>query len=107
LVWMAFSDFDIDVGGKTEKVRIFYNIYDDLISNSKYMSFYVPAIYVKGTAPSSQTMDIIRYVAINFKRLLNDIQENRWAEMKSLGEVSSETTRDAPFSGKIFFYCAD
>jgi hypothetical protein len=107
LVWNSFSDFDIEVGSKTEKVRIFYNIYDDVISNSKYMAFYVPGIYIPGTAPSSQTIDIIRHISTDFKRLLNDIQENRWAQMKTLGETSVDTTKDIPFSGKLFFYCVD
>jgi hypothetical protein len=77
IIWKAFSDFDIGVGDKTGKVRIFYNIYDDFIAHSKYMAFYVPAIFVKGTNPSSQTFDIVRYVANEYPVLLRGIQNNR------------------------------
>jgi hypothetical protein len=27
--------------------------------------------------------------------------------MKSLGDASEESTKNMPFSGRIFFYCAD
>lgn len=107
IIWNAFSDFDLGVGDKTEKVRIFYNIYDDFISHSKYIAFYVPAIFITGTTPSSQTFDIVRYIANSYSGLLRDVQENRWAEMKTLGDVSAESTRNVTFSGRIFFYCAD
>jgi hypothetical protein len=107
MIWKAFSDFDVGVGDKTEKVRIFYNIYDDFIAHSKYMAFYVPAIFIQGTSPSSQTFDIVRYLASGYPELLRDIQDNHWAEMKNLGDVSEESTKSVPFSGRIFFYCAD
>jgi hypothetical protein len=105
--WDAFTDLDMTNGAIQYKIRIFYNIYDDINAHSKYMVFYIPAIHVQRTERSSQTYSIIKYMADSYHRFIDDIQKNRWAEMKNLGDASIESTKDIPFSNRIYIYHAD
>lgn len=104
--WGAFTDFELS--GIEQKIRIFYNIFDDFNSNSKYMSFYVPSIFVRaGPYPPSQTMDIAKYIAEHYTQYINDVQEKRWIELNSVGDASVDSTKTIPFSGRIYLYHAD
>jgi hypothetical protein len=104
--WEAYSDFDMQSNGHHGTIRIFYKIFDDFNANSKFMSFYVPLVYVRDTEPGTQTIAILEEIAKNPRGYL-DIQDKRWVVMKNLGNSAEDSTRSTPFSGRIYFYHAD
>lgn len=107
MTWNASVEITIRVGDREVIIPIFYNIYDDTNANAKYLAFYIPAIHIKGAQPSVHSYSIAEEIAEKYPQWIKDIQENRWAVIKSTGSSSSDSTKDIPFSGRIFIYHAD
>ncbi|MGO9238487.1 MAG: hypothetical protein ACLP4V_31975 [Methylocella sp.] len=107
VVWQASTDFEIESGSHKASIRVSYNIMDDFNANAKYMSFYIPSIYVKDTEPSTQTFAILESIASTYQQYIKDVQEKRWAVLRTVGSVNSDSTKNVPFSGRIFLYHAD
>jgi len=107
LTWHGYAEFTLTTNGKSQSLPIFYKIVDDVNANAKFVSFYVPTIYIKGTEPSSQSVSIIGTIADHLQSYINDIGTNHWAVIKSAGVSDSTSTKDIPFSGRVYIYHAD
>jgi hypothetical protein len=79
--------------------RVYYNIYYDFRSNSKYLAFYVPH--------NIKALSVIRDLAIGYKPLISSVDGTINFDTKALGNTSSVATRNYFFSGAIYIFHED
>jgi hypothetical protein len=79
--------------------RVYYNIYFDFRSNSKYLAFYVPQ--------NNNALSIIRDLAKDYKPLISSVDGSVNFDTRALGNTSSVATRNYIFSGAIYVFHED
>jgi hypothetical protein len=103
LKWVAFSDFTLAELNDSQ-VRILYNVYNDLISNVYFASFFIPEVFVKGDPSQRLTPKITEHIAANYKQMIEDVRLKYSAEIRGAGDSSAESTRNSVFSGRVYVY---
>jgi hypothetical protein len=104
LKWQAYSDFELPTNGV--KARIFYNVYNDFISNVYFASFYVPEVVVSGNPDAELTTKMGNHIALNYAQFIEDIRSKYFVEHQGSGDSVVESTRHAVFSGRVYIYHA-
>jgi hypothetical protein len=79
--------------------RVYYNIYFDFRSNSKYLAFYVPHI--------NNALSVIRDLASEYRSLISSVDGSVNFDTRALGNTSSVATRNYMFSGAIYVFHED
>lgn len=106
IAWQAEFSFYEESTGRSI-IKIPYFVFDDFQSNSKYMAFYVPMVSVPGTEPGSQSFDILKIIAKDYREKMKDIEGQKWAKWKMQGDIEKSSTRASNFSGRIYLYHGD
>lgn len=104
--WDCFTDYELTINGKTAKVRVFYKVFDDFNANAKFMSVYLPEIRIKGEPAPDLAILILSGFAAKHAQFLKDV-ESVWAVVRGSGDSEAVSTKDIPFSGRIYVYNAN
>ena len=89
-----------------EKVRVFYNLYEDLTSRVHFVSFYVPEILFNNGPASDITAKVVNYISLSYKHWIEEMRSKRFADYQAVGDANVQDTRQSRFSGQVFIYHA-
>jgi hypothetical protein len=101
LTWNFYRDVETS---NQRVVRLFFNVYNDFIAHVYFAAFYVPEPLIDGKPASALNAEVINYIAVNHKRLIDDVRSQLLAESKGAGDVNVESTASLTFSGRVYVY---
>jgi hypothetical protein len=90
--WEGYDD--IPIAGT--RSRIYFIVYHDMTTNSKFLSFYVPR--------SVHAFDIIGFLATTYHSFFAELDAKHFAVAKGQGETSSVNSKELRFTGRVFVY---